>query len=202
MAHAVQGRYPFLDYRVIEFCARLPDRMKLNGLQEKWLLRQVARDLVPEEIWRRRKRPYRAPIRRTFFAPGAGTDYVSDMLAPESISRAGYFSAEAVAGLVRKAREVGERLLREHHQFHHAHRIDHAVLQEGSVVRIRVAVVTEQHIRGEIAPQLLSDVFHGLGPVVRLPRATIGTMRRECCPTAPDPRPHQADRRLPRAGGR
>src|SRR5262249_11371733 len=44
MAHSVEGRYPFLDYRVIEFCNRLPSRLKLRGLTEKYLLRRLARD--------------------------------------------------------------------------------------------------------------------------------------------------------------
>ena len=40
MANSVEGRYPFLDYRVIEFCNRLPDSLKLNGLNEKYLLKK------------------------------------------------------------------------------------------------------------------------------------------------------------------
>ncbi|MDZ7634169.1 MAG: asparagine synthase-related protein [Bacteroidales bacterium] len=41
MANSVEGRYPFLDYRVIEFCSTLPDRFKLNGLNEKYLLKRL-----------------------------------------------------------------------------------------------------------------------------------------------------------------
>ncbi len=55
MAHSVEGRYPFLDYRVVEFCNRLPADLKLRGLREKWLLRQFGRKLLPDEIWQRAK---------------------------------------------------------------------------------------------------------------------------------------------------
>jgi asparagine synthase (glutamine-hydrolysing) len=103
MAHSVEGRYPFLDYRVVEFCNRLPAKYKLLGLREKWLLRQLGRKLLPDEIWTRRKRPYRAPIHRSFFNTADGaTDYVHAMLSEEAIHEAGLFNPQAVAQLVRK----------------------------------------------------------------------------------------------------
>jgi asparagine synthase (glutamine-hydrolysing) len=102
MAHSVEGRYPFLDFRVINFCNRLPDGVKLRGLQEKWLLRQMGKKLLPAEIWRRRKRPYRAPIQRSFLS-SKSPDYVGQLLSDESIKASGYFNPAAVAGLSRKA---------------------------------------------------------------------------------------------------
>jgi asparagine synthase (glutamine-hydrolysing) len=104
MAHSVEGRYPFLDYRVIEFCNRLPDDLKLRGLSEKWLLRQLGRTLLPDEIWQRRKRPYRAPIQRSFFTGSRDVEYVEALLAPEAIRRGGYFNPGAVEKLAGKAR--------------------------------------------------------------------------------------------------
>jgi asparagine synthase (glutamine-hydrolysing) len=101
MAHAIEGRFPFLDYRVVEFCNRLPDSLKLRGLNEKWLLRQLARKLLPAEIWQRRKRPYRAPIHRCFFHANS-PDYVSELLSDSSIKQAGLFHPSVIAQLVRK----------------------------------------------------------------------------------------------------
>ena len=66
MGHSVEGRYPFLDYRVIEFCNRLPAKMKMPVLIEKWLLKQLGKRLLPDFIWKRNKRPYRAPIHSSF----------------------------------------------------------------------------------------------------------------------------------------
>ncbi len=108
MAHSVEGRMPFLDYRVVEFCNRLPADMKLRRLTEKHLLRRFARGLLPEEIWRRPKRPYRAPIHRGFFHPGM-PEYVRELLSPERVKRAGLFHPGAVSQLVSKI-DAGRRL--------------------------------------------------------------------------------------------
>jgi asparagine synthase (glutamine-hydrolysing) len=110
MAHSVEGRFPFLDYRVVEFCTKLPARLKLNGLTEKYLLRQVAKEWLPAEILARVKRPYRAPIHKSFFNE-AKLGYVRQLLQPETIRSAGYFNSAAVAQLVAKIdqnRPLGE----------------------------------------------------------------------------------------------
>ncbi len=101
MANSVEGRFPFLDYRVVEFCNRLPARLKLKGLNEKWLLRQLASKLLPPDISQRRKRPYRAPIHRSFFHDNT-PDYVSELLSDSAIKRSGLFNPLAIAQLVRK----------------------------------------------------------------------------------------------------
>jgi asparagine synthase (glutamine-hydrolysing) len=101
MAHSIEGRFPFLDYRVVEFCNRLPASLKLRGLNEKWLLRQLAKKLLPADIWQRRKRPYRAPIHRSFFSANPPV-YVADLLSEAAIKQAGLFKSQAVAQLVRK----------------------------------------------------------------------------------------------------
>ena len=101
MAHSVEGRFPFLDHRVVDFCNRLPSRLKLRGLTEKYLLRKVGERWLPKEIATRPKRPYRAPIHRSFF--NASTpEYVHALLSPEAIARAGFFKPVAVGQLVQK----------------------------------------------------------------------------------------------------
>src|SRR5205807_1692649 len=62
MGNSVEGRFPFLDHRLVEFAAALPEPLKLRGLAEKWILRRYAARWVPEAILRRQKFPYRAPI--------------------------------------------------------------------------------------------------------------------------------------------
>jgi asparagine synthase (glutamine-hydrolysing) len=108
MAHSVEGRFPFLDYRLVELCSRMPDRLKLRGLKDKYLLRQVAAKYLPPEIARRAKRPYRAPIQRSLFSKAA-SDYVRDLTSPPQLSAAGFFEPAAVGQLMRKA-EQGVRL--------------------------------------------------------------------------------------------
>ncbi len=101
MAHAVEGRYPFLDHRLIDFCGQLPPRLKLRGLREKYLLRQLAQRWLPPDIWQRPKRPYRAPIHHSFFYP-APPDYVTELLSPAQIKKVGLFRETAVSRLVQK----------------------------------------------------------------------------------------------------
>ena len=58
--HSIEGRFPFLDYRVAELAASLPDQLRLRGLSEKYLLRKAVEHRLPAEIASRKKRPYRA----------------------------------------------------------------------------------------------------------------------------------------------
>jgi asparagine synthase (glutamine-hydrolysing) len=107
MAHSVEGRFPFLDYRVVEFAASLPPRLKMKGLTEKYLLKRIARDLVPQTVVARPKQPYRAPEGKSFFPDGAGRPalmYVEDLLSPQALGRCCLFEPSAVAKLVEKAR--------------------------------------------------------------------------------------------------
>ena len=101
MANSVEGRYPFLDYRVIEFCSSLPDRLKLNGTNEKYLLKKMMTGRIPDSIVKRPKQPYRAPISSVFLAED-NPDYVYEMLSESMIRKAGVFSAESVTGLLEK----------------------------------------------------------------------------------------------------
>lgn len=106
MAHSVEGRFPFLDYRVVEFCNRLPSTFKLRGLTEKYCLKQLAREWLPPEIWARRKRPYRAPIHRSFFNE-VTPDYVRELLSPAGLAATGFFKPAPVTQLVKKI-EAGQ----------------------------------------------------------------------------------------------
>jgi asparagine synthase (glutamine-hydrolysing) len=106
MAHSVEGRFPFLDYRVVEFCNQLPANLKLRGLTEKYLLKKLGQRFLPPEICRRPKRPYRAPIHRSFFNEGK-LDYVDTLLSAERIRMTGLFNPLAVEQLVRKASQGG-----------------------------------------------------------------------------------------------
>ena len=55
MAHSLEVRVPYLDYRLVEHSARLPTRHKVRGLTTKLVLRQAARGIVPDRIIDKRK---------------------------------------------------------------------------------------------------------------------------------------------------
>jgi asparagine synthase (glutamine-hydrolysing) len=101
MAHGIEGRFPFLDHRLVEFAASLPVEQKLKGLEEKHLLRRVASHLLPREIVERAKQPYRAPDSEAFVG-GSTPAYVQATLHPDNVRNSGLFDPSAVDRLHRK----------------------------------------------------------------------------------------------------
>jgi asparagine synthase (glutamine-hydrolysing) len=112
MGNSVEGRYPFLDHRVVEFAFRVPPRFRLNGLKEKFILKQAAQNVIPRELIERPKQPYRAPISRCFWGD-TPLEYVTELLSETAIRQAGYFDPERVARLVAKCRQQKGDLLSE-----------------------------------------------------------------------------------------
>jgi asparagine synthase (glutamine-hydrolysing) len=104
MAHSVEGRFPFLDHRVVEFASRLPVSLKMKVLNEKYLLKCCAAGLIPPVVAKRHKQPYRAPEACSFLQPAA-REYVEELLSPEQIRRDGIFDERAVALLQDKFRK-------------------------------------------------------------------------------------------------
>jgi asparagine synthase (glutamine-hydrolysing) len=90
MSNSIEGRYPFLDYRLIEFCAGLPAEFKLKGMNEKYLLKNMTKGKIPENIRTRPKQPYRAPIKSVFLGPGR-PEYVNEMLSDSFTKKAEIF---------------------------------------------------------------------------------------------------------------
>jgi asparagine synthase (glutamine-hydrolysing) len=99
MAASIEGRYPFLDPRVIAFAAALPPRLKMRGLREKLLLRQAFARELPPAIGQRTKQPYRSPDCASFFDNGQPLPWVRELLSEHSLGEAGLFDAPAVARL-------------------------------------------------------------------------------------------------------
>ena len=103
MAHAVEGRFPFLDHRLVEFATRIPPKRKLKSLREKHILRKAMGDLLPASIKQRPKQPYRAPESQSFVGANA-PDYVGRRLSARETGEAGVFEPRAVEKLVAKCR--------------------------------------------------------------------------------------------------
>jgi asparagine synthase (glutamine-hydrolysing) len=105
MAHSVEIRVPFLDYRVIEYMARIPSKWKILGLNEKYILKKSFEGILPKEITSRPKNPYRAPIKQSLLNEKTA-EYTKEALSEKSISKAGLFDAGKVTKLLRKAQAV------------------------------------------------------------------------------------------------
>ncbi|MFE6646395.1 asparagine synthase (glutamine-hydrolyzing) [Nocardioides sp. NPDC057772] len=105
MGNSVEGRFPFLDPHVAELAGRVPAEHKIHGLDEKHLLKRAFADLVPEQILRRPKQPYRAPDAAAFFAGGT-PDWVFDVTSVSALRATGVFRPELVQRLLEKARRT------------------------------------------------------------------------------------------------
>lgn len=105
MAHSVEIRLPFLDYRVIDLAARIPSRWKILGLNEKHILKKTLASVLPAEIAARRKQPYRAPIVDCLLGAG-GRSVATETLDEGTIADAGLFDLPKVKRLLAKLRVV------------------------------------------------------------------------------------------------
>jgi asparagine synthase (glutamine-hydrolysing) len=112
MGHAVEGRFPFLDYRVVEFASQVPPRYRMNGLKDKFILRQSARSLIPEELAFRTKQPYRAPISNCFLGEQP-QEYVMELLSENVLRQAGIFDPGKVSRLMAKCQKQEGNILSE-----------------------------------------------------------------------------------------
>lgn len=106
MANSVEGRFPFLDHRVVELANAMPSRHKLLGMDEKHVLKRAFADLVPQSILARPKQPYRAPDAASFFTERR-PEWVDAALSEDAARSAGVFDPSIVTALARKGSRTG-----------------------------------------------------------------------------------------------
>lgn len=98
MANSIELRVPFLDHRLVEYAATLPERYKINGSDTKFILKKSLEGQLPANIIRRRKMGFPTPLetmlRRELF------DYAHDTLVSEQAMSRGYFDRGAVRKLL------------------------------------------------------------------------------------------------------
>ncbi len=105
MANSVEARYPFLDRELVEFAAMIPPDLKLKDFQEKYILKKMAKGLIPAEIINREKFAFAAPgspylIKRNI-------EYINDLLSYERIKKAGFFNPDTVERLKKQYTQDG-----------------------------------------------------------------------------------------------
>jgi asparagine synthase (glutamine-hydrolysing) len=105
MAASIESRVPFLDHHLVEFAAALPPRMKLRGFTTKWILREAARTLLPQEILTRRKMGFPVPFGR--WMRGTGAAVARDVLLDSRARQRGITDPDRVAALI-DAHAIGQ----------------------------------------------------------------------------------------------
>ncbi|MEZ5072746.1 MAG: asparagine synthase (glutamine-hydrolyzing), partial [Bacteroidales bacterium] len=101
MAHSVEGRYPFLDYRLVEFSTRIPADMRIRGLNEKYLLKKLMSERLPERILKRSKQAYRAPVSSSLLSDKAPA-FLREQLSGDALRKYGLFNPATVEKLLAK----------------------------------------------------------------------------------------------------
>jgi asparagine synthase (glutamine-hydrolysing) len=100
MAHSLEVRPPFLDHRILEFAATLPENLKIRGGQQKFLLRHLMRDRLPKSVLTRSKSGFDIPahawLRREL------RPLLMDTLSAPAIKQAGIFRPDSVQSLIAK----------------------------------------------------------------------------------------------------
>jgi asparagine synthase (glutamine-hydrolysing) len=94
MAHSLEVRPPFLDHRIVEFAARLPENFKIRGSKLKYILRELMRDRLPTSVLSRKKEGFDIPAHdwlRTTLRP-----LLLDVLNQHEVNESGIFSWPAM----------------------------------------------------------------------------------------------------------
>jgi len=99
MAHSLEVRPPFLDHRLVEFAATLPQRLKIRGFTQKYILKELMRGKLPEVILKRKKTGFDIPTHDWFRGPLRGP--LTDTLTHDAIQATGIFDARAIHTLIR-----------------------------------------------------------------------------------------------------
>lgn len=107
MAHSVEGRLPFLDRKVVELVCQMPVSLKIRGMTEKYVLREAAKTILPDTIYRRPKHPHMAP------PPGLKPDelfhqLMQDTMRGEVMESLPFFDRSKIIHLLDKMPQMSE----------------------------------------------------------------------------------------------
>lgn len=94
MAVALEARAPLMDYELAEYCWRLPHDMKVRGGKGKWLLRQVLKKYVPEDLYERPKQGFSVPLNEWLKADLKV--WGDDLLSDAALDRHGLLNKELI----------------------------------------------------------------------------------------------------------
>lgn len=107
MAHSVEARVPFMDHPLVEVAAAVPPGLKLNGMDEKYLLRKLMMPHMPQHPTYFKKRAFYTPIREWLFASDKQQSllpYISE----QALQKTGFFRPETVSLYLEEINRFGQ----------------------------------------------------------------------------------------------
>ncbi|HUE97718.1 MAG TPA: asparagine synthase (glutamine-hydrolyzing) [Anaerolineales bacterium] len=102
MAASIEPRSPFLDHKMIEWSARLPDQFKLRGRSGKYLLKKAFADYLPENVRRHRKQGFAIPVSAWFRGPLY--DWSQELLVSNGTSLNQWFDRKVISSMLEEHR--------------------------------------------------------------------------------------------------
>jgi asparagine synthase (glutamine-hydrolysing) len=103
MAHSLEVRPPFLDHRIVEFAASLPEDLKIRGFKQKFILKELMRDKLPASVIRRKKTGFDIPAHDWF--RGTLREILRETLNPAAVAATGIFDTAAIQKLIQDHQE-------------------------------------------------------------------------------------------------
>lgn len=100
MANSLETRSPFLDQKLMEFAARLPDKYKIRRMAKKYILKKVAEEFIPRQNIHRRKMGFGVPVGKWFRGEMRG--FLTETLLSDASLKRGYFNPVKIRELVNK----------------------------------------------------------------------------------------------------
>ena len=94
MAASIEARAPLMDYKLAEYAFSLPDEMKIQGGQGKWLLRQILKKHIPEHLYERPKMGFSVPLNQ--WLRGPLNDWAQELLDEKRLKDQGLFDVSMV----------------------------------------------------------------------------------------------------------
>jgi asparagine synthase (glutamine-hydrolysing) len=107
MGHSIEGRVPFLDHHVVEVVRSQPVTQKINGMTEKFVLREAVRDVVTDTVYRRQKHPFLSPP-ATLNPEGKLHAMVQDTLRGPGLAALPFFDRQKVVHLLDRLATMDE----------------------------------------------------------------------------------------------
>jgi asparagine synthase (glutamine-hydrolysing) len=107
-ANSVEARYPFLDKNLVEFVLKMPPDLKLRDFEEKYILKKLGKNRIPDEVIKREKFAFHAP--GSPYLLKKNVEYINDLLSYDCIKQQGYFNPGFVEHLRKQYTSEGFRL--------------------------------------------------------------------------------------------
>lgn len=100
MAASIESRVPFLDYKLVEFTAKMPSNMKIRFGTTKWLLRKAMSEILPKEILKRPKMGFPVPVNR--WLRGEFRNLIDEYVLSERVTKRNLFNPDYLKELAQK----------------------------------------------------------------------------------------------------